>query len=55
VYALEAKVAEARLGRHVVSSNSPRRALHKPDRSAPRLGLRFAVGSRTPHVRLKLS
>src|SRR5580700_3778956 len=30
-------------------------ALRHPDRSAPRLGLRFAVGSRTPHVRLNLS
>jgi hypothetical protein len=32
----------------MVSSNAPGRALRHPDRSAPRLGLLFAVGIRTP-------
>ena len=42
------------LARNVLQSAEAGR-FATPNRSAPRLGLRFAVGSRTPHVRLNLS
>jgi hypothetical protein len=39
----------------MVSSNRRGGALRHPDRSAPRLGLRFAVGNQDTDVRLSFS
>jgi hypothetical protein len=39
----------------MVSSNRRGRALRHPDRSAPRLGLRFAAGNQDTDVKLSFS